>query len=98
MEGTKRFEEHARITQGLKDFMKQAPGWKNLRSVHRESLDMIAHKIGRILNGNPDLPDSWHDIAGYAELVVREVSGEAEMERQTKRMEDHISNTYLSLR
>ena len=30
---------------------------------------MIAHKIGRIINGDPDYDDSWADIAGYAKLV-----------------------------
>lgn len=36
----------------------------------QESLEMIAHKIGRILNGDPDYSDSWRDIAGYAQLVA----------------------------
>jgi hypothetical protein len=31
---------------------------------------MIAHKIGRIINGDPDYIDSWDDIAGYAKLVA----------------------------
>jgi hypothetical protein len=31
---------------------------------------MIAHKIGRILNGDPNYADSWIDIAGYAQLVA----------------------------
>jgi hypothetical protein len=35
-----------------------------------EALHMIAHKIGRILNGDPNYADSWTDIAGYAQLVA----------------------------
>ena len=31
---------------------------------------MIAHKIGRILNGDPNYLDSWIDIVGYAQLIV----------------------------
>lgn len=31
---------------------------------------MIAHKIGRILNGDPNYRDSWDDIAGYAKLAA----------------------------
>ena len=27
------------------------------------------HKIGRILNGDPDYQDSWTDIIGYTRLV-----------------------------
>lgn len=36
----------------------------------REALEMIAHKIARIVNGNPNYADSWRDIAGYATLVA----------------------------
>jgi len=35
-----------------------------------EALFMIAHKIGRIVNGDPWYADSWLDIAGYAKLVA----------------------------
>lgn len=35
----------------------------------RESLEMVQHKIARILNGNPDYTDSWHDVGGYVALV-----------------------------
>ena len=31
---------------------------------------MIANKMARILNGDFFLNDSWHDISGYAALVV----------------------------
>jgi hypothetical protein len=33
-----------------------------------EALDMILVKIARIVSGDPNHPDHWHDIAGYAEL------------------------------
>jgi hypothetical protein len=39
-----------------------------------EALEMIAHKIGRILNGDSNYADSWHDIAGYAMLVEQELN------------------------
>lgn len=41
-----------------------------LKPDQRECLEMIAHKIGRILNGDPHYEDSWRDIAGYATLVA----------------------------
>ena len=63
------FTGHANITQHLKAVMKTHENWKNLEPMHKEALDMIAHKIGRILNGDPSYADSWHDIAGYAKLV-----------------------------
>lgn len=40
-----------------------------LSDMQREALDMIMTKVSRILSGNPDHADSWHDIAGYAKLV-----------------------------
>ena len=43
----------------------------------RESIDMIIHKLGRIINGNPDHVDSWRDIAGYATLVADRLEGNA---------------------
>lgn len=63
------FTGHARITQDLKHIMQTTNGWKKLSSDQKESLEMIAHKIGRILNGDPNYDDSWVDIAGYAKLV-----------------------------
>ena len=33
-----------------------------------EALEMIAHKIARILSGDADYADNWVDIAGYAQL------------------------------
>lgn len=41
----------------------------------RESIDMIIHKLGRIINGNPDKVDHWTDIAGYAKLVADRLEG-----------------------
>jgi hypothetical protein len=44
--------------------------WTGLAPDQQEALDMIAHKIARILNGDPNYADSWVDIAGYAQLVA----------------------------
>lgn len=64
------FDEHARITQALKFEMTQSINWEIMAPAQREALEMIAHKIGRILNGDPSYKDSWVDIAGYATLVA----------------------------
>lgn len=42
-----------------------------------EAIDMIIHKMGRIINGNPDHIDNWVDIAGYATLVSDRLKGKA---------------------
>lgn len=63
------FSGHARVTYDLKRAMYAAPNFRRLPDDMKEALDMIAHKIGRILNGDPFYDDSWRDIAGYARLI-----------------------------
>lgn len=65
------FDNHAAITQNLKRAMVNSPNWAKLSDDKKEALEMIAHKIGRILNGDPEYKDSWHDIIGYAKLVEK---------------------------
>lgn len=69
------FVGHARITQNIKDAMKDSPNWNTLSPSQKECLEMIAHKAGRILNGDPNYHDSWHDIVGYTKLVADELLG-----------------------
>lgn len=64
------FKDHAEISQHMKMVMRSKFGWANLDPDQKESLEMIVHKIARILNGDPNYDDSWHDIAGYATLVA----------------------------
>ena len=71
-----KFKDGAAIMQELKFVMHEVDGWHNLTPSQREALDMIQHKIGRILNGDPTYDDSWKDIAGYATLIVNELNGE----------------------
>lgn len=65
------FEEHARISQNIKRVMRDSKNWKRMSDDKREALEMIAHKVARILNGAPDYFDNWHDISGYATLVEK---------------------------
>ena len=67
------FRTHAAITDAIRFDMQQSSNWSTLGSMKREALDMIAHKIGRILAGNPNVKDHWDDIAGYATLVAKEL-------------------------
>ena len=72
-----KFIKHAEITQALKRRVAHALDdcSKSLSSDQQEALDMILHKIGRIVNGDPDYADSWIDIAGYATLVADRLRG-----------------------
>ncbi len=47
---------------------------KSLDSYQKEALEMIMHKIARIINGNANYADSWLDISGYASLVVAQLN------------------------
>jgi hypothetical protein len=60
----------AEIVQGLKNVMHISPSWHKLAPDQKEALEMVQHKIGRILNGDPNFLDSWVDQIGYLQLVV----------------------------
>jgi hypothetical protein len=70
------FYEHSRVTQEMKKAFhdavmrrtsrKQTP----LKKCHLEAAEMILHKLGRIVSGNPMEEDHWKDIEGYARIAV----------------------------
>lgn len=64
------FIDHARISQALKTILFDSKPRHTLDDDIVEALEMIAHKLARICNGDPYYSDSWTDIAGYAELVA----------------------------
>jgi hypothetical protein len=66
------YRVHAAITQQIKQVIANANN-ESLTDSQREALDMIAHKIGRILAGNPHFKDHWLDCAGYATLVANQL-------------------------
>ena len=67
------YRVHADLTQQIKTIVR-GEARNELSASQLEALDMIAHKIGRILAGNPNVHDHWHDIAGYATLVANELT------------------------
>lgn len=68
------FSGQASISQGLKDVARNGVQYDSLKPFQKESVEMILHKIARIVNGNPNYIDSWRDIIGYAQLVVDELN------------------------
>ena len=71
------FVGHAEVTQHLKAYYRDelAKRGKTMQPDQYEAMDMVMHKIGRIVNGDPDYADSWIDIAGYAQLVADRLGG-----------------------
>lgn len=63
------FTDHALIAQGLQDVIRAPEGWDRLSADKKQALTVIADKIARILSGDPEYTDNWHDIQGYAKLA-----------------------------
>jgi len=74
-----RFKDSAALMQGIKRLLADHARMHNktFADDQWEALEMIVHKIGRIVNGNPDKVDSWVDIAGYATLIADRLQGNA---------------------
>lgn len=72
------YTRHAAVTQDLKRCIhfwlnkRGEDGQPDLSDEAKETLDMIAHKIGRVIAGQWDHPDHWRDISGYASLVIED--------------------------
>jgi hypothetical protein len=77
------FVDGAIVMQELKMVIASQLGQrgKALLPIQQEALDMICHKIGRIINGNANNIDSWLDIAGYARLVYDHLVKESKRTR-----------------
>ena len=75
----------ARVAQELKRVIYGGYNYPDLSDQQSEALDMIASKIGRILAGNPNEVDHWRDIAGYANLIERELTPPAGLETKPDR-------------
>lgn len=63
------FAGHAKVSQAIKQAMATGTNWDSLSDDKKEALEMLAHKVARILNGDPEYHDSWHDIIGYTKLI-----------------------------
>lgn len=65
------FLRQAQIENDLMGLFRAYIDWEEMLAPdQRSALHMFAVKIARILNGDPNYPDSWRDIEGYARLVA----------------------------
>ncbi len=67
------FDAVAITAQRIKMTLREGPSWNAMTWKQREALELIATKQARIVCGNPDEPDHWRDIGGYARLAEREL-------------------------
>lgn len=65
------FEDVAFVTENIMSILGsvRVNGLSELPNTHRMALYMIASKMARIVNGDFNHIDSWHDIGGYAKLI-----------------------------
>ena len=68
------YKDVSTTSQWLKDIMHAGDSWNAMEPYMQESLDLIANKLARIVNGDPFYDDSWHDVGGYAKLVEIELA------------------------
>lgn len=65
-----KWEENARITQSIMRILQTGQRWPDMEDQMLEAMHLIAHKMHRIVNGDPNFEDHWRDMAGYATLVA----------------------------
>lgn len=83
------FADTAAAAQEIKNIF-AAYDYQSRQSHHNEALDMIATKLARIITGDPDYSDNWHDIAGYATLVEQEIARLQQLEAQGAKLAEKI--------
>ena len=64
------FKDHAKLCQDLKTVMRTGKSWNDCSDTHKQALEVIADKIARMLNGDPNYEDNIVDIIGYSQLVL----------------------------
>jgi hypothetical protein len=69
------FPEVALVAQNIKSAMRHSRNWRHLPADAKEALEMVANKMGRILNGDMSYVDSWRDAEGYLKLVADRLDG-----------------------
>jgi hypothetical protein len=62
------FHDVASFAQVLKTMFRTMPKWANMEPEHKEAIDLMCTKFGRIISGNPMEEEHWKDLMGYAEL------------------------------
>lgn len=61
---------NSEITWTIKEALHRGAHYDSMHPAMKETLDMVAHKMHRIVNGDPFFKDHWVDMTGYPHLVV----------------------------
>lgn len=63
------FEENSAVCMSIMRALQASRGWEAMPSYQQVALFYIAGKMSRIVCGDSNFADHWHDITGYAKLV-----------------------------
>lgn len=72
------FVDNAVIAQSLKRVIRTGKSWQSSSEDVKEAVDFILSKLSRVVSGDPEYADNWHDIAGFAKLVEDRINGRAQ--------------------
>lgn len=64
------FQIQSIFSQRLKNVMCEGESWAEMSTDKKEVLEMIALKVSRIITGDSEYLDNWHDIIGYTQLAI----------------------------
>lgn len=73
------------VAVAIKEALARGVNWASLAADQREALEMQAVKMARIVSGDPNFPDHWHDIGGYAKLVEDRLTAVVPPKRRRRR-------------
>lgn len=66
------FDDQSRMSQCLKMTVRASPSkFPTMHHVTKEAVDQILEKLARALTGDQWERETWVDIQGYCELVLR---------------------------
>ena len=69
-----KFKDVAATTHAMQEILRNAKNHEHMTDDQVIALDMICNKMARIVNGDPNYIENWHDISGYATLVEQELN------------------------
>ncbi len=64
------FKDQASIIWRTLAIWERSPNWVKLPPFMKEAMHMTLHKYGRVMVGDFEFVDHWHDVVGYNQLVV----------------------------
>lgn len=68
------FEDVSFVTENIISVLKRC-NYDEMPNPHKMAMYMIASKIARLVSGDCNHLDSWHDIGGYSKLIENLIEG-----------------------